>query len=435
MVDVLPFRGVRFDEARLGRGLSAVITPPYDVISPDERDAFFARDPHNMVRLILARPDAGAGSDNPHLSAAAAARDWRASGVLKTDVEAGMYLLEQEFSASGARFHRRAVLALVGIDAGGRSGFVPHEQTLAKPIEDRLQLLRTCRASFEPIFCLYRDRELAVETLLWGSSPAEIARFTSPDGVQTRVLRVTDRELLASVSSFFRSERLIIADGHHRFTAACRYCDETGAARGAPSAFRLAALAALDTPGLVILPTHRVILRPGPAAAADPVGSLATLGHVERFSSAQSLLEALNDPAVCEPSRGAFGFFGNDGIARLVRINSDVAAQGAATAVDRLDVALVHRLVIEPLFGLTPELTRTGGHLAYVKQPEEAVAKVSDSRACAAILLRGTQVGAFAAVLDAGVLMPQKSTYFYPKIPSGAVMYFMDVPPEASGEA
>ncbi len=404
MAVVSPFRALRYDAARVG-DLGAVVAPPYDVISGAQQDALYARSPWNVVRLILPREPERARA------AAATLRAWIESGVLALDPEPALYFYSQEFSLSdGSRHRRDGVLCRLGLEEFASGVVRPHERTFPGPKADQLALLRATGAYLSPIFGLYarpgeRLRDVA------GIDGAPLVELTEEHGETHRLWRVTDPHAVAQVAAALAGETIFIADGHHRYETALAYRAERGAA-GPPSI--LAFISNMEEPGLVVLPTHRLLRVPLRLAPGDLEASLR-----------QSFAVAPLPPQGPRPA-GALDVVLPDRRLRLhPRAAALVRVAGLPPTIRGLDVAVLHGAILDPILGVG------SGDLEFTHEDSEAFEAVSSRRATAAFLLNPPSVAAVRAVCLAGELMPEKSTYFYPKLASGLVFDVVARPPSA----
>jgi len=427
VAEVRPFRGLRYAPDRVP-DLSTVVCPPYDVISPEEAGHLRASSPLNAVRLELPEgapePDA---ADSRYAAAARTLGQWRAEGILIREEQPALYLVEESFVWDGVPKQRRGVLGAVRLADWSERVVLPHERTLSGPKADRLALLRACAANLSPVFLLYR-RDADAERALWqatdGAPP--LLEVRAAEGVVTRVWVLTEggeqwRAALASRS-------LYVADGHHRYETALRYRDERRAAGGGAGEYDyvLSYLVAIDDPGLLVLPTHRCL----PADGVDRRRLEALVA--ERFESEAQGLDSGDGMAVGavlrelarRGERGtAFALYKSGGFRFLTpRAGADRWLPAERDAAWRaLDVAQLESLLLEPLLGpAAPE------RLTYTRSATEAVGLVDSGAASGAFLLNPSPPAQIAAVADAGERMPQKSTYFYPKLPTGLVFHLLD---------
>jgi len=441
MAEIIPFRALRYDPHRIP-DLAQVVTPPYDVISPEAQDRYYARHPHNVVRLVLAKhvtPDAP--GRNRYAQAATTYTAWRREGILRRDPTPAIYLYEQEFSAGQtSRLRRRGLLALVRLHEYVEQVILPHERTFSHHKDDRLQLMRACPANLEAILGFYPGSNPAIVALLdqyMDTDPA--VRLVDDEGVGHRLWLVEAPPEVATLCAALRDRPVVIADGHHRYETALTFRNERRSQYPTPAKagrhrlddFVLMNLVPSDDPGLVILPTHRVIRRrparsetalaetlarhfrivPFPLDAANPLPSLqAALADLARrdgvgiacalyMGGPEILVMDLADPAVPQ----AF------------------VAEGRAPAYAELDVAVLHRLLVEDILGI-PQATQTDDSIQYTRDASLALAAVRSGEAAAALFLNPPRVAQVQAIAMAGERMPQKSTFFFPKVLSGLVL-------------
>ncbi len=432
MADVRPFRALRYDPAVAGDP-SRLVAPPYDVIDADEQRRLYAASPYNVVRLEYGeeRPDDAPGRDR-YARAAADLRRWREEGVLVLDDRPRFYLYEQEFQDEGRR-RRRALMAAVRLEPWERGVILPHERTLPKPKEDRLRLLRSVRANISPVFGLYRDRG-ALGGLLEPEDPPLLEAAT-PDGQRHRLFALPQRHDAAIAQAL--SERVVyVADGHHRYETALAYRDErrqeserwTGEE---PENFVLMALVAADDPGLVVLPAHR-LLRP-PVTPHDLAPRLSRFFEIEdvtpRSWDGTALLRLLARLAAAGRETVAFGALGlEEQRYHLLRLTSFEAVEPLMppekpAVWKRLDVAVLQHAVLKACLGIDESAVAEGEVVSYTEDADQARLAVERGRARLAFLLNPTPVEHILAVADARERLPQKSTYFYPKLATGLVMY------------
>ena len=432
-----PLRGWRYDPARVD--LAKAVAPPYDVIGEADQIELYGRDPHNIVRVILGRqfPE-DVPTQNRYTRAAEHLREWRREGALRQDAPA-LYLYEQEFAAfarDGGPVHvRRGVLARVRLSEWGRDGIYPHEKTLAGPKADRLELMRATHADTEPIFGLVADPGGRFSTLLSGLARRDAFAFDIPesDGCRNRLAVLDDPESLRRFEPFAANAVIYIADGHHRYETALAYRDEIRARRfpagvaqpphGALDCDYILMLLVPDSdPGLVIHPTHRRVRDVSGFDAGRLLDGCRRFFDIESFADADRLLAGLDE--VPEP---AFGLALPDGLRRLRLKDPGAMARrlpAAAPAVRDLDVSVLHTLILEDLLGVDEAKLLAKENIDYTKSADEAMraARLGDGGTQCAFLLRATRMDQLRAVADAGGVMPQKSTYFYPKALSGLVL-------------
>jgi uncharacterized protein (DUF1015 family) len=435
--ELRPFRALRFDPQAVG-DLGRVVTPPYDVISPEMQVALAHRDPRNVVRLDLPADQPGDAPEAKYRRAAQTFLSWRSDGSLRKDREASLYVYEIDYTVPGTELRRvqRGFFARLRLEPYGEgSGVLPHERTLSAPREDRYRLLRATGANFSPIVLLFRDSPgaAAARVLATAAEGDALADVTDDDGVRHRLWQLPATTIepgsaAATLLAAATADPLTIADGHHRYETALRYQDERHRDRAgseeAPFDFVLALLFGTDEP-LTVLATHRVV-RGGPSGA-ELLSAARDLFEVESLASAQALLAAFPPgvrPATADPLARRFGFW-CDGTAAILHVRREAFERlvdpTASETLRWLDVNLL-AIALERLVDLDREATTSGGRLLYTKDPGEAAALVDAGRGDAAFLVDPTSIDDIVAIATAGEVMPQKSTYFYPKPLTGLVL-------------
>jgi len=421
MTRIKPFRALRYDSERVD--LSKVIVPPYDVVADEDRAGFFDRDPHNAIRFELTRDVAEqASTDYAHVRETLQA--WTASGVLTREAAPALYPLRQSFSApDGTPMARDGFFALLGLEDYERRIVRPHERTLAGPKADRLKMLRAARANLSVVFLLYEDREDELAPLLAQAlDAAPLGSATDAGGTEHRLARLDEAGSVARIERFLAERPVVIADGHHRYETALAYRDERRAAGDgrdpeAPHEWLLVFLANAFAPGSLLLPIHRLILK----------GALPTeAGLRERLPGWEQREVPVDDPARIPalleehlaPLADRHAFAADDASGRL-RLFSRPRNDGDLT------VRVIHREVIEGVFDLDEEAVR-GGAIAYPKSALQTARDLRNGRGAVALYLNPLQPEDVFRVTEAGEVLPQKSTFFTPKLPSGLVFRPLD---------
>ena len=423
MSDLRPFRGLRYDEGRAGP-LSVLIAPPYDVISPAERAALVARSPYNIVALEL--PEAEPDGDR-YRAAADRLATWQREGILRLDPAPRLYLYGQEFPHDGCRPRRRGLIGSVALTDWASGAVLPHERTMSGPKEDRRQLLRAIRTNVSPIFGLYDDPSGDLRSAFdqVAAAPPE-SEAALEDGQIHRVWPISDEAVIDRARRTLAGQSVVIADGHHRYETALEYFQERRqSGQVAPGdGFVLMVLVDLADPGLVVVPTHRV-------CREVPEGALQ--GQLDRLREGFTIEDLSRQDPAGWPARLAEA--GRDRQALLLvdvesayLLTRDLA-KAPADVMDLVDTAVLEstviRPILEPLFGAAfPE------HITYVREPQEAIAVVRSGGTGFAGLLNPTPAAVVKRVAEAGQRMPQKTTYFYPKVSTGIVLRHLDLAAE-----
>jgi len=403
LAEIQPFAGIRYRAVDLAR----VLAPPYDVIPPATREELLARDPHNIVRVIL-NPAPG---DEGYAEAGETYRRWLAEGVLKADPTPAVYVLEQSFAESGRTLRRFGLLGRFRAEDPERRIILPHEHTRAAAKEDRWRVLNATRANFSPIFLMFPDPASSFATLaLEATGQRPVAQYTDDGGVGHRMWSVLDPGLVGRLQSLLGGVKSYIADGHHRHATALRYRD----AVGPDGAWTLGYFTPIEAPGLVVQPYHR-ILSEGPSLdeAEKRLERGFRLTRQSDARAAAAAVAASNAPyafALAEPGKGALVVEAEPEGERLL-------SPEAPTCLRALDTYFLHHAVLGPLLGVAD------GAVSYVHSQAEAEEALRRGACCLAVLMRATPVQQIVDVAEAGESMPAKSTFFHPKLPSGLVIH------------
>jgi uncharacterized protein (DUF1015 family) len=436
MAQIAPLTPIHYEPSRLPGGLASVVAPPYDVISPEERKALAARDPHNVVRLILPEGE----GDAKYANAAALLTSWRSEGVIVRDEEPAFYRYDQTFAppGGGARRTRRGFLALVRVVPFSDRVVLPHERTLSGPKEDRLKLFRATQANLSPGFMLYRDSRAELDAAL--DRARVVAEFGTADGIEHVLAKVTETDAIHAIVDGVARSTLLIADGHHRYETALRYAGEVdlvspGLPPNAEPHYFMTFLANGDSPDLVVFPTHRHV-HSLPSFSFDAlVQGARAYFDVEELAPgvpADAALDAVERAGRRGPSIAAAGGAASGGRVAVLTLKPNVDLDAHPVlgtkppVLRRTDVALLHAGVLEHLLGITPEAQAAKTNLWYPQDARAALADVRADRGQVLFLMNGTPVAQVRAVAEAGEVMPQKSTFFYPKVLTGLIIHTLD---------
>lgn len=434
MVDIAPFVAIRYQEAKVG-DLSKVIAPPYDVIGPEQQEQLLGQHPNNIVRVDLMKKEPGDGELEPYDRAAKLFGEWLQSGVLVVDGEPAFYVLAQTFKGpDGVERTRTGFFGRARLTPFGEGPIMPHERTLKGPKLDRLRLYRSTRTNLSPIFGMFQDPDREVLAILEAATQKVTPQVATMGGVTNRLWRITDRAVLEKVQASLRSRKLYIADGHHRYETGLAYRDERrqtrAGAEGDPGYESILMFsAAVEDPGMVVFPTHRLVhgLAGFDAEAFDQ--------RLDRYFARR---DAGGDVGLAIKALTQAGEHGNAFLmvrrsgAWILTLRPDaplheVEALPQHPAVRRLDVTVLHAVILEHLLGISKEAQATQQNLRYSKDNTEAFhSPQADQSVQVAFLMNPTKVAEVIEVADANEIMPQKSTFFYPKIPSGLVLYPLD---------
>lgn len=422
LADFRPFRSWRYNTKKVKA--DDVIAPPYDVISISEQDELYAKSPYNCIRLILNRIETDDNEQNNRYQRAKKHfEDWRREGVLAQDPETTYFLYQQTFRdpRDGKPRTRSAFLGALHLEPFDRGIVIPHEKTLARPRADRKKLLEATQTNFSPIFGLFEDTENELVPLLRSLESAP-AVFSAEDkqGVKHVLKAITDEAVKAKIHDSLSREKIYIADGHHRYTTALEYALERRKDSGAqPSDYVYAALVCFHDPGLVLFPTHRLLRSLPSFDAAKVLSGLEKFFSVEKMDPERLMPEMLKSDA---PWMGLV--IKKEGW--LLRLKDAEKARramipGKPDVWYTLDVNIFAHLILKSVFGLTEENWET--HLAFTHSDPEALGDAAEGKVQAAFLLKAPKVTVLREMGRVHELMPQKSTYFYPKLASGLLFF------------
>ncbi|MHB8735378.1 MAG: DUF1015 domain-containing protein [Terriglobales bacterium] len=438
MARIRPFAAFRFDLSKVKA--ADVLTQPYDKITPAMREAYLAKSPDNIVRAILGETQPGDDErHNVYTRAFEYLRDRIIHGVIRQDSRPSIYPYTQTFTVPGSQdlVTRRGFIALGGLEEYSKGVVHRHEHTLSGPKQDRLNLLRATHTHFGQIFMLYSDPSQATEAELLGRASAPILEATDEYGTHHRLFQETEFGVMDRLQKAMAAHKLVIADGHHRYETALAFGAEQRARSGTPDGaapwdWVMMTFVNLDAPGLVVLPTHRVLHSLpdfDPAQVRKALADWFTLEPVA-MTAAQAVE---NWPALREQLAAA----ALDGTPAMLlalpdsldllrpRPDRDLAAElpQYSAAQRQLDVLLLHELGLHKALGITPEAVREQRNLRYVRDAPEALQSVAQGGAQACFLLNPVAPQTVRDVALAGGVMPQKSTDFYPKLMTGLTMY------------
>jgi len=431
MATISPFRALRYAPERVA--VTRVVTQPYDKISPEMQEGYYEASPYNLVRIILGKHLPGDGNDeNVYTRAAASFQDWRQTGILRPDPEPSLYAYSQTFTVpgTGARAERRGFIGLGRIEEYSAGVVFRHEQTLAKPKADRLDLLRATRAHFGQIFMLYSGSG-ELDALLESPNVAHI-EVTDEYSVVHRVRKVCDLTVIRQVQEYMQGQKLIIADGHHRYETALAYRNErrSAAAQAVPAPYDhvMMTFVDMDRPGLVILPTHRIVFGLPSFSAAQFQTDARKFFNVEEVDAG---INAARGTAILREA-------GQAGTA-LLAVAADRASlmhtpkekgtsrfAGFSLRQQALDVVQLHKCLLESALKISEEAVRNQQNVSYCRDVADGLAQVRSGQAQVALLMNPVGMEQVRDIAFAGEVLPQKSTDFYPKLLSGLTIYALD---------
>ena len=430
MPEIRPFQGIRYNLAHIGN-LTQVVCPPYDIIDSSYQDQLYKRHPANVIRLELNREEPGDGeSSNRYTRAAGFLKNWLSEGVLKTEDRPALYVYHQIFEYAGVQYVRKGFMARIRLERFGEGKIYPHEITLSGPKADRLNLTRACKTNISQIFGIYPDAAGDAQTILEAAAAgAESAECTDDLGVIHRLFVVTDPGAIAKVEAIMKDKPMYVADGHHRYETACNYRDEIRASRSVdtedPVNFVLSMMIGMNDAGLIVLPTHRLFTGVPRLKSSELIGKLGACFTCNVAGEGADLAGAVWKNLEASADQGTIGLFcaADDRwvVAKLTDEGAHRMKQAAPEMSDTwrsLGVALLHKLVIETLLGVT-DLPRPD-YVHLVSEVEAGLSDVKEVFGLAALVMPAT-IEHIRKISEEGGRMPAKSTYFYPKLLSGLV--------------
>jgi uncharacterized protein (DUF1015 family) len=442
MADVKSFHAVHYNLEKVGE-LGKVVTQPYDKISPAMQARYYEASPYNLVRIIKGKENPGDGSGtNIYSRAVADLSHWLAEGVLVSDNDAAIYPYYQEYNVPGAadeKRQRRGFIALLKLEDYEARVVHRHEETLSGPKVDRMELLKATRTHFGQVFMLYSDPAGTVETLIHHQTIGEPWECLIDEyECEHKAWRVRDPEIVNQIVEGMKDKKLIIADGHHRYETALayrNYCRENRIGNG-QAEYVMATFVRMESPGLTILPTHRVVHGVPNFDWDKFAGSAHRLFSWEKFRAQGPSKQWAHRLMTCLAKAGAethsLGVYAGKGRVAILRLRGESAAgsylSDVAEALRKLDVVILHRLVLEGLLGITREAVREEKNLSYLREAEAALREVDSGRAQICFLMNATPIGGVGENALDGHTLPQKSTDFYPKLLSGLTGYWLDNP-------
>lgn len=424
MAEIRPFRGLRY-KAEAGP-IDSLVAPPYDVINPEERDELALRSEHNVVHLTLPQQNEDDRSKFvKYARSAATLGEWRRQGILTPELQPAFYRYTQTFRVhhlSPDSFTRTSLIALIKVEPYEKGVVLPHEQTFPKHKEDRLRILEATRAHLECIFGLYEDPAGNLYEALGSAAVSTAVELTSDDAVHQKLEPITDPDACAELSRLMSAKKVWIADGHHRYETACAFRDALGPKPGpVPEDYMMMALASMSDPGLVLLPTHRVLIKL-PCQEDDFIESLEGLFNLEEMHSSRVFASIR---AIAARGGRAFGLCLRGGHGYVLTAKNPellirMSGHEGSEALRSLDVSILHRVIFEQLC----EMQGTE-NLIYTRSADEAPRLVEEG-AGAAFLMNPPTVEDMRTIALGGEKMPQKSTYYFPKILSGLVLWSLN---------
>lgn len=419
MAEIKSFKGLRFNSEKAG-SIEELICPPYDIISEEQRKEYLSRNPNNIIRLELPK------GDNPYCEANKTLNKWLEEKILLHDEKDSIYIYEEEFVSGGVKRSIKGCIVRVKIEEFSKGVVLPHEETLSKAKEDRFNLMKATNCNFSQIYSLYMDSEHKILGRIDKLSDCKPdCEAKDGEGIIHRLWIVDDKDEISKICKDFADKKLYIADGHHRYETALNYrnyCRENKLGNGGED-YVMMMLVDMEHDGLVVLPTHRLVRDLENFDENSALEKCAEYFDITDIDDIKEIESKLSEQY--EIGKKAFAFYGRNGAKLLVLKNPSVISEllpDKSSATQGLDVTVLHTLVLERLFGIDAENMAKQINLTYTKYFDEAISSVDSKKAQCAFILNPTRVTEIRDVAAAGEKMPQKSTYFYPKLITGMVM-------------
>jgi uncharacterized protein (DUF1015 family) len=436
MAKIFPFRALRHDPAKVSP--AKVVTQPYDKITPEMQARYYSTSPYNLVRVVLGRQEAGDNdSNNVYTRAAANLQEWRAQHILVRDPEPSLYLYTQTYRRpddpkgnQGKQIERRGFIALGQLEDYDQKIVHRHEQTLSKPKADRLNLLRSTQSHFGQIFMLYSDPASEVDTALRQPGPPTV-EIKDEYNVVHRLWKVSEPAVIAAVQAKMDDKKLIIADGHHRYETALNYRNERrergNGSPDAPYERVMMTFVNMDSPGVLVLPTHRVVFGLQNFDATGMIQKLGPYFEVEEIGPTATIDDILGGLRDSGKDRTALLAITSTG-GYLLRSKPDQQSpsfEGLSEKQRSLDVVQLHKLILEETLGMSEEDIRNQAHIKYLRDFRDAFNEVRQG-ANVAFITNPVRIDQVRDVAFNSEVLPQKSTDFYPKLLTGLTIYTLD---------
>ncbi len=436
MATVLPFNGILYNQKKIG-DLSAVVTPPYDVISPEEQIRFYERHPNNVIRLDLGKKTTDDHEkDNVNTRAAGYFYDWISQGVLVQDTEPSLYLTTLDFQLSGRMMIRYGMIALVGLEPFEKRIVLPHEKTFSKVKSERLDLMKACHANFSQIFSLYSDREGILDLLKEAALQSKPV-FDILDDRQDRhrMWRITNPAVQAKVTGLMKDKRLFIADGHHRYETALNYRtwrseNDPEFTAHHPANFVMMYLCSMEDPGLIVLPAHRMLIDVEVEKIKTLPDRLAQYFEITRIPFADNQKKKALDSLLAmlekHESKNAIGTYskGSDAFLHMVLKKGVMEAtfgNQLPESLRQLDVTVLTRLILMEILGFNGSHLDNEKLITYSSNVEKTIESVAKGESDVCFILNPTRIEQVKRIAEEGQIMPRKTTYFFPKALTGQV--------------
>lgn len=442
MADVIPFRGILYNPEKIDDH-SLVVTPPYDVISEKEQCEYHECHPNNPIRLVLGlQNENDTETDNCHTRAGDCFCRWLSDDVMIQDGEPAFYLTSIEFPLEDRTIIRYGVIGLVGLEPFEKKIVLPHERTFSNVKSERLKLMKACHANFCPIFALYSDTENLLEILV-GQAKANppVSDFTDRDGHRQKLWRITEKSVIDRVTETMREKRIFIADGHHRYETALAYREWVSEntpdfTSDHPANHVMMYLSSMEDPGLVILPAHRLLKGITATQMDEFEGKASPYFEIQKFpfdgAGFEDARNAFLETLKSNSDTNAFGVVMKDRpefllLVKKPNVMEEIFGGTIPAAMINIDVTVLTRLIFMKVLGFDEARLDNEKLIGYSSVAEKGIDAVRINGYDMAFIINPTKIGQVRRVANEGLIMPRKSTYFYPKVITGQVMNNLSV--------
>ncbi len=437
MAKIIPFRGILYNEHKI-HNMAEVVTPPYDIISKQDQSNFYKQSPYNIIRLDLGKSTKkDTDKNNWHTRAANLLNRWLSEKILVQDTSPAFYLTTVDFTLGNKKVTRYGLIALVGLEPFNKGVILPHEKTFSRVSAERFELIKACRANFSPIFSFYSDQNIILNSLKDAvcSKKPDIS-FIDKQGMKHRLWRITDISMHRYVADAMQEKSIFIADGHHRYETALNYKNHISSTEpdfndDHPANYVMMYLCSMEDPGLVILPAHRMLTGIKDSALASFIQKAESYFYVKKMPFENKGMEKAqaNFISALKSNRsknmiGAFMKTRPEFYLLTLKPNvlKHVTGDNLPDPLKNLDVTVLTRLILMEILGFDQSMLDNEKLIVYSSSEEKAIQEVASGRCDITFILNPTKINQVREVAEHGLIMPRKSTYFYPKVITGQVI-------------
>lgn len=437
MIKLMPFRGVRYNLGKID-DIANVVTPPYDVISETQQQEYYDASPYNIIRLELGKEFANdSDSNNKYTRAADEFHSWLDNNIMHQDDEGSLYIYEQQFNIGGTIYTRTGFVGLIELQEFSKGNILPHENTLSKPKADRLNLMRACNANFSQVFGLYDDEDKSISQLIYEYKERvqPNIQFQTEEGITESLWKLSDAAVIDRIQKTMEAKKLFIADGHHRYETALAYRDEQISQNPNHTGeeiynYVMMMLVAMNDPGLVVLPTHRCINNIENFNSDDFLNKVSeefSISSYEFKSSNNDERSIEIEDRLTKSGEHSFAYYDGNGTDYYILKLRDIShidryLPDRKSSYKELDVTVLHTLILDNILGIGEKELANQENISYTHDFKEGFDWVEEGREQFVFFMNSTTVEQVKNVSLDGEKMPQKSTYFYPKLTTGLVV-------------